>query len=57
MAPPGVKALAGMAGVWRIRVGGYRICYTINGGEPLILVVTICTRDDVYQLVRRYLGQ
>lgn len=55
--PPGVKPLAGMAGVWRIRVGGYRICYTINDGELLILVVTISTRDDVYQMVRRYLGQ
>ncbi|WP_236790414.1 type II toxin-antitoxin system RelE/ParE family toxin [Amycolatopsis sp. GM8] len=55
--PPGVKLLKGAAGVWRIRVGGYRICYTIDDGELLILVVTISTRDDVYQLVQRYLGQ
>lgn len=33
------------------------ICYTVNDGELLILVVTISTRDDVYQMVRRYLGQ
>jgi mRNA interferase RelE/StbE len=43
--------------VWRIRVGGYRVCYTIDDGELVILVVTISTRDDVYQMLRRYLGK
>ncbi|KAA9151896.1 type II toxin-antitoxin system RelE/ParE family toxin [Amycolatopsis acidicola] len=51
------KPLTGVPGVWRIRVGGYRVCYTINDGELLVLVVTISTRDDVYQMLRRYLGQ
>ncbi|HVV14015.1 type II toxin-antitoxin system RelE/ParE family toxin [Amycolatopsis sp.] len=55
--PPGGKPLTGVPGVWRIRVGGHRICYTINDGELPVLVVTISTRDDMYQMLRRYLGQ
>lgn len=54
--PPGCEPLTGISGVWRIRVGNYRICYTIDDGRLHILVVTVSTRDGVYQLLRRYLG-
>jgi mRNA interferase RelE/StbE len=54
--PPGYRPLKGHSHVWRIRVGDYRICYTINDGQLVILVVTVSTRDDVYQMLRRYLG-
>jgi mRNA interferase RelE/StbE len=55
--PPGCTSLKGYANVWRIRVGNYRICYQIDDGKLIILVITISTRDDVYQIVRRYLGR
>lgn len=55
--PSAGKPLTGVPGIWRIRVGGYRVCYTVNDGELVILVVTISTRDDVYQMLRRYLGR
>ena len=49
--PPGVKALVGEAGLWRIRVGDYRVVYEINDTELIVLVVRIAHRSDVY---RRY---
>ena len=44
-------------GIWRIRVGNYRVCYQVDDGELLILVITISTRDDVYRALRRHLGR
>lgn len=55
--PSGCRPLKGYAGVWRIRVGDYRVCYTVDDGQLLVLVVTISTRDDVYAVIRRYLGR
>ena len=49
--PPGVKALVGEAGLWRIRVGDYRVVYEINDTELIVLVVRVAHRSDVY---RRY---
>ncbi|TCL80156.1 MULTISPECIES: type II toxin-antitoxin system RelE/ParE family toxin [unclassified Rathayibacter] len=45
--PPGAKALQGRAGL-RVRVGDYRIVYTIDDGVLLIVVVTLGHRRDVY---------
>jgi mRNA interferase RelE/StbE len=55
--PAGCRPLNGYAGVWRVRVGNYRICYQIDDGRLLILVITISTRDNVYQFLRRYLSR
>lgn len=53
--PSNCKPLAGYRNVWRIRVGGYRICYTVDDGKVVVLVVAIGTRDDVYAVLKRYL--
>lgn len=45
--PPGAKALRGRDGL-RIRVGSYRILYTIQDSRLLIVVVTLGHRRDVY---------
>lgn len=45
--PPGAKALRGRDGL-RIRVGDYRIIYTIQDAKLLIVVVTLGHRRDVY---------
>lgn len=45
--PPGAKPLRGRAGM-RIRVGDYRIIYTIEDSKLLVVVVTLGHRKDVY---------
>lgn len=54
--PRGCTPLSGYPGILRYRVGNYRICYQVDDGQLVILVVTISTRDDVYELLRRHLG-
>lgn len=46
--PPASRQLRGRDG-YRLRVGDYRIIYTIDDGVLLIVVVTIGHRRDVYQ--------
>ena len=53
---PGCKPLKGYSGIWRVRVGNYRVCYQVDESVLLVLVVTISTRDKVYDALRRYLG-
>jgi mRNA interferase RelE/StbE len=55
--PPRCTRLKGYPDVWRVRVGNYRVCYQIDDGKLVVLVITISTRDDIYQLVQRYLGR
>ena len=44
------KPLAGqLAGLWRYRVGDYRVICQIEDGKLLILVVTIGHRGDIYR--------
>ena len=45
--PPGAKALQGRDGL-RVRVGNYRIIYTVDDNVLLIVVVTLGHRKDVY---------
>lgn len=44
-----VKKLTGPSGLYRLRVGSYRVAYQINDGELVILVVTVGDRRDVYR--------
>lgn len=46
--PPGMNALRGRDG-FRIRVGDYRIIYTIEDDRLLVVVVTLGHRRDVYE--------
>lgn len=46
--PPASRQLRGREG-YRLRVGDYRIIYTINDGVLLIVVVTIGHRREVYR--------
>ena len=47
--PHGVRALTGEHGLYRVRVGDYRIVYEIRDNELLILVVRVAHRRDVYR--------
>lgn len=45
--PPGASALQGRPG-FRVRVGNYRIIYTVNDDVLLVAVITLGHRRDVY---------
>jgi mRNA interferase RelE/StbE len=47
--PQGVKKLAGEDDLYRIREGDYRIIYTIQDKELIVLVVKIGDRKEVYR--------
>jgi mRNA interferase RelE/StbE len=47
--PPGCEKLAGEDDRYRIRVGRYRIIYSIEGKELLVFVVQVGHRKDVYR--------
>ncbi|MDQ1030069.1 mRNA interferase RelE/StbE [Streptomyces umbrinus] len=44
-----VKKLAGQEGLYRLRVGDFRIAYQIDNGQLIILVVKMGNRRDVYR--------
>ncbi len=47
--PRGVKKLA-ESGLWRIRAGRYRVIYTINDKEYLVIVARVARRaEDTYE--------
>lgn len=45
--PPGAKALRGRDGL-RVRVGNYRIIYTVQDDILVVVVVTLGHRRDIY---------
>lgn len=45
--PPGAKALPGRPGL-RVRIGNYRIIYTVNDGILVVAVITLGHRSNVY---------
>lgn len=45
--PPGARRLTGRPG-WRVRVGDYRVIYTIHDDVLVIVVVTVGHRREVY---------
>ncbi|MET9705818.1 type II toxin-antitoxin system RelE/ParE family toxin [Streptomyces griseus] len=44
-----IRKLTGSSGLYRLRVGSYRVAYQVEGGELIILVVKIGDRRDVYR--------
>lgn len=46
--PHGVTKLSGTTDSYRIRVGSYRVVYTLDDGELVIVVVRIGHRKEVY---------
>jgi mRNA interferase RelE/StbE len=46
--PPGVRKLQGEDNLWRLRVGDYRVIYTIEDDRLLVLVVRVANRRDAY---------
>ncbi|TDI44777.1 MAG: type II toxin-antitoxin system RelE/ParE family toxin [Acidobacteria bacterium] len=47
--PRGVRKLAGYDDVFRIRVGRYRIIYSVSSGKLVIIILMIGHRKNVYR--------
>lgn len=47
--PPGVRSVEGMDAGYRIRVGNYRIIYSVSQSEVTVLVIRVRHRKDVYR--------
>ena len=45
--PPGAKALQGRPGL-RVRIGDYRVIYTVDDNVLIVAVITLGHRRDVY---------
>lgn len=54
--PAEAQKLRGAGDVWRIRVGDWRICYTVEAGQLIVLVLIVGQRGDVYERLRRRMG-
>lgn len=46
--PPKATQLVGFDGLWRLRVGDYRILYVVDGEVLTVIVVKLGHRRDVY---------
>jgi mRNA interferase RelE/StbE len=42
-----IKALQGHSARWRLRVGDYRVVYTVEDGRLIVWVLTVGNRRDV----------
>ena len=47
--PRGAKLLTGADGIWRVRVGDFRILYRVNDDQLGVLVLRIRHRRDAYR--------
>ncbi len=47
--PPGALKLVGEDDLWRLRVGDWRIVYSIGDGKLIVVVVRIAPRGKVYR--------
>lgn len=47
--PHGYTEMKGSQNYYRVRVGNYRVIYTVEHGELLILVVSIGHRREIYR--------
>jgi mRNA interferase RelE/StbE len=44
-----IKRLQGETSLYRLRVGSYRILYTIKNNQLIIMVINIGSRGDIYK--------
>ncbi|MBF9070713.1 type II toxin-antitoxin system RelE family toxin [Streptacidiphilus fuscans] len=44
-----IKALQGHSARWRLRVGDYRVVYTVEDGQLIVWVLRVGNRREVYR--------
>jgi len=47
--PAGCRRLVGYDDLWRIRIGDYRVIYTIKDAGLIVLALRIAHRSEVYR--------
>jgi mRNA interferase RelE/StbE len=47
--PSGCRKLRGYKDLWRIRVGDYRVVYTVDDDRKMVSVTRVAHRRDVYE--------
>ena len=47
--PKGCKKLSGKTDDYRIRIGSYRVVYTISDAEVVVWVIKVAHRKEVYR--------
>lgn len=47
--PAGSRKLQGAAGLWRLRVGDYRVIYAVDDGARTVDVIGVRHRRDAYR--------
>ncbi len=47
--PPGCVKLRGADDLWRIRVGDYRVIYSIDDGARIVDISAVRHRSDAYR--------
>lgn len=47
--PPGSRQLSGYDDVYRIRVGPYRVLYSVDGRRIVVVILKVGHRRDVYR--------
>ena len=47
--PPGSRKLTGYDDVYRVRVGMYRVIYSVSGRKLIVIILKIGHRRDVYR--------
>ncbi len=52
--PRGAKKLRGHPELWRVRIGDWRVVYTVE--DDRLLVLMIGGRGDIYERLQRRLG-
>jgi mRNA interferase RelE/StbE len=55
--PNGSIALQGLRGAFRVRVGDYRVIYTVDDGRLLVVVVDLGHRREIYPTDERRLNR
>ena len=47
--PAGAKKLSGYENFWRVRIGDYRVVYSIDDQSEAVRVLTVAHRREVYR--------
>ncbi len=47
--PPGSRKLRGYEDIYRIRIGTFRVLYSVEKGRLLIIVLKVGHRKDIYR--------
>lgn len=49
---PGIKRLQGYKSLYRLRVGSYRVVFTVNKNIVTIVIVVVGHRGDIYKKLK-----